>query len=82
MSQKLEYFPLFYPKCPLYGCNLVSISNLSNRAVNDLIGIMKSQLFGEREEEIVRDVRQLQSKSIKKLSDSFCADFWNKVREY
>ena len=37
---------------------------------------MKSQLFGE---EMVQYVRQLQNKFVKKLYDSFCTDFWNKV---
>ena len=62
---------------------IIVVRILSNRAVNRLqflIGIIKSQLFGEREEEMVQCVSQLQNKFIKKLSDNFCTDLWNEVR--
>ena len=43
------------------------------------IGIMKSQLFVDCQEEMVHYVEQLQNKFIAKLSSNFNTDLWNKV---
>ena len=44
-----------------------------------MIGVIKSQVFGECSQEMVECVKQLQNKFITKLSNSFRGDFLNKV---